>query len=155
LRLSRDVVAGALGLGLSLVLLWQLRGLPKSALVPIGPDFYPRLVLLTTAGLSVALIVGAVLRPPGPAARSGRRNYGLVAASFAWFGLYVAALPLAGFRLSTALFVAALQATLAPPRSARAWLVVAATALITAAAAWWIFERELSVLLPRGRWTGF
>jgi glycosyltransferase involved in cell wall biosynthesis len=82
-------------------------------------------------------------------------NYGLVLAVFAIFGLYVGAMPWLGFRISTFLFVGALQATLEPPRGARGWAVVGITALATAAASYFLFERYLQVLLPRGRWTDF
>jgi len=69
--------------------------------------------------------------------------------------LYAGALPALGFRISTLLFVALLQATLDPPRSARAWVLVLSSALITTAVSYFLFERYLQVLLPRGRWTDF
>jgi hypothetical protein len=53
------------------------------------------------------------------------------------------------------LFVGALQAALGRPRTARQWVVLAAIALGTAAVSYFIFERYLLVLLPRGAWTGF
>jgi hypothetical protein len=53
------------------------------------------------------------------------------------------------------LFVAALQAGLDPPRTTRQWAVLAAIALGTAAVSYFVFERYLLVLLPRGTWTGF
>ena len=89
------------------------------------------------------------------AAPSARANYGLVLAVFVIFGVYVGALPFLGFRISTFVFVAALQATLEPPRGAKGWLVVGVTALVTTAASYVLFERYLQVLLPRGRWTDF
>ena len=154
MRLSRDVVAGLLCLGLSLVLLYMTLGMPRSALVPIGPDFYPRLVLGATAVLSVALIVIG-LTAPAPAAAAARRNYRLVTLTFAAFGVYVGLLPQLGFRAATLLFVAALQGILDPPRSGRRWLTIAVVALITTLATYYVFEHYLSVLLPRGRLTGF
>ena len=82
-------------------------------------------------------------------------NYGLVLACFAVFGLYVAALPWIGFRISTLVFLAALQTVLAPPRDRKAWIVVGMTALVTTVVAYYLFEHYLLVLLPRGRWTDF
>ena len=49
--LGRDGIAGLICLGLSIALLVMTRGLPQSALVPIGPDFYPRIVLVIMAAL--------------------------------------------------------------------------------------------------------
>ena len=70
------------------------------------------------------------------------------------FAGYVVLMPLVGFRPSTALFVLALQAALEPePR--RHWLRIVLVAAITVWLTHLVFEGYLSVLLPRGRWTGF
>jgi hypothetical protein len=89
------------------------------------------------------------------AGEAPRRNYRLVVIAFAIVGVYVVLLPLLGFRIATALFVGALQAALGQPRTARQWAVLAAIALGTAAVSYFVFERYLLVLLPRGAWTGF
>ena len=160
--LSREVITGLVCLAGSLVLLaatWNLPG--PSLLVPVGPGFYPRIILGITAALSVALILADVMaarrrRAAGPApAATPRENYGLVLACFAILGLYVAALPWIGFRISTFAFVAALQATMEPPRGWKRWLVLGLVALITTVVGYLLFERYLLVLLPRGRWTDF
>jgi hypothetical protein len=159
--LSREGIAGLVCLVGSLALLAATWGLPgPTLLVPVGPGFYPRIILGITAALSVALVVGDVVarrRRPESRARSGAApaNHALVAASFAIFGLYVAALPWLGFRISTFIFVAALQAVLDPPRGRKRWAFVGLTALVTTAAGYYLFERYLLVLLPRGRWTDF
>ena len=159
--LSRDGIAGVVCLGLSIALLVMTRGLPHNPLVPIGPDFYPRIVLVIMAVLSVMLIAadawlgwrsrGAV---SAPAAAAEKRNYRLVVVTFAVFGAYVLLLPFLGFRIATFLFVAALQAVLEQPQGWRRWTVVIAAALATVIVTYLAFEVYLSVLLPRGRWTG-
>jgi hypothetical protein len=159
--LGRDGIAGLICLGLSIALLVMTRGLPQSALVPIGPDFYPRIVLVITAALSGMLIIADVLarrRSRGetadaPAAPE-KRNYHLVALTFAVFAIYVLLLPYLGFRISTFLFVAALQAVIEKPRGWRRWAIVIIAALATVIVTYLAFEVYLSVLLPRGRWTG-
>ncbi len=88
-------------------------------------------------------------------AAAPKRNYRLVVIAFAVVAGYVMLLPLIGFRLSTVLFVATLQAALGKPRTPRDWAVLVAIAVGTAAAAYVVFERYLLVLLPRGAWTGF
>jgi putative tricarboxylic transport membrane protein len=158
---GREGIAGLVCLVGSLVLLAATWGLPgPTLLVPVGPGFYPRIILGITAALSFALIVAdcAAQRRRAPVrAKAGAmpENYGLVAACFAVFGLYVAALPWIGFRLSTFVFVAALQALLDPPRNRKNWGVLGATALVTTVVAYYLFEHHLLVLLPRGRWTDF
>ena len=82
-------------------------------------------------------------------------NYPLVAISFGVFALYCVALPNLGFRISTFAYVAAASALLAPPRGPKAWAGRLLLAFATAFLTWLVFERYLSVLLPRGRWTQF
>ena len=154
MKLSRDGVTGLAVLAASLVLFGLTLELRPNALVPIGPGFYPRIVLGLTAVLALSLVVFDFLGPK-KASSAGNLNHGLVLAVFAIFGLYVGALPYLGFRIATFAFVAALQATLEPPRAARAWAVVGVTALVTTVATWFLFEHYLHVLLPRGRWTDF
>jgi len=154
--LGRDGLTGLVVLAASLVLLALTLDLKGHPLVPIGPGFYPRIVLGITAGLSAILIVQDILarrrREPGAGERP---NYLLVLSCFVVFGLYVGLLPWLGFRIATFWFVAALQALLEPPRGTRGWLIVLATAFSTTVIAYFLFEHYLLVLLPRGRWTDF
>ncbi len=151
--LSRDGVAGLVCLGGSLWFLALTRGLPHPVLVPVGPAFYPRILLTITALLSAALVVSDLVRRRG-AARPAPTRYRLVVLAFAIFGAYVALLPSLGYRVATFLFVGGLQAVLERPRGRR-WASVLAAALVTTLATYYVFERYLSVLLPRGRLTGF
>ncbi|HET7596996.1 MAG TPA: tripartite tricarboxylate transporter TctB family protein [Burkholderiales bacterium] len=162
--LGRDGIAGLVCLVVSAGLLVLTLGLPPASVVPIGPAFYPRVVLLVLALLSTILIVldlratrslrtaapeGAAAAAAGPAP-----NYGLVLATFIEFGLYIALLPPLGFRISTFLFVLALQVTLEWPRSATRWALAVGVAIATSAVAFLVFQDYLSVLLPRGTWSG-
>jgi hypothetical protein len=154
LKLSRDGLTGLAVLAASLVLFGLTLDLRPNPLVPIGPGFYPRIVLGLTAVLSLALVVFDLLGKK-EAPKGQNLNYALVLAVFAIFGLYVGALPYLGFRIATFAFVAALQATLEPPRGARGWALLGASALATTVVSYFLFERYLQVLLPRGRWTDF
>jgi putative tricarboxylic transport membrane protein len=159
MSIGRDGIAGLVLLAISLVLLVKSFQLPSLPIVPVGPGFYPAIVLSFLAAASALLVLQDVMkRRPAAAADAGdtpRRNYRLVAIAFAIVGAYVVLLPLAGFRLATFLFVGALQAALDRPRTARQWAVLSAIALGTAMASYFVFERYLMVLLPRGAWTGF
>ncbi len=155
--MSRDGIAGLAVLAASLVLFALTLDLKDSPLVPVGPGFYPRIVLALTALLSLGLVVSDILsrkRKPGDRPKQ-KFNYPLVAVSFAVFALYAVALPWLGFRIATVLFVGGANALLDPPRSARGWGRALVLALLTSLVTWLVFERWLSVLLPRGRWTGF
>jgi hypothetical protein len=175
---SRNLIVGLACLAISVWLLVLTRGLPPAIMVPVGPAFYPRVVLSFMALLSVLLIaielvaqrrrrsdsteprsagaVAPVARPP-PAEVSATRtkaNYALVLVTFVAFALYVILLPRLGFRIATALFVAGLQVALSWPRTGWRWVVVVLVALGTTLVCDLAFERYLSVLLPRGNWTG-
>lgn len=160
MTLSRDGVAGLVCLAISLAMLALTWGLPPAVLVPVGPAFYPRVVVIVMAFLSALLIwfdisAGrARAAAPPAAAASFSPNYPLVLATFIEFGLYIAFLPLIGFRLSTFLFVAALQVTLEWPASNKRWLLVLLIGIAASLICQLIFEDYLSVLLPRGTWTG-
>ena len=154
MRLSRDGWAGLAVLAASLVLFWLTLGLKGSALVPVGPGFYPRIVLGVTALFAVSLVVADLLAAKKPAPLPDV-NYAAVVLHFAVFGVYVAALPGLGFRIATALYVAVANALMDPPRRPAQWLRVAGLALGTMLATYYAFEHYLSVLLPRGRWTDF
>ena len=159
--MTRDGIAGLICLALSIGMLVLTRGLPQSPLVPIGPDFYPRIVLIIMAALSAMLIAFDLWRQRAQAtpasaevvAAPEKRNYRLVAITFAVFTGYVVLLPLAGYRIATFIFVAALQAVFEKPPSPRRWIMVMVSALATTAVTYVVFEHYLSVLLPRGRWT--
>lgn len=158
--MSRDGIAGLAVLAASLVLFALTLDLKDSPMVPIGPGFYPRIVLGLTAVLSLGLIIADLLaRRRAPFSDVSRKkekiNYPLVAMSFAVFALYAAALPWLGFRIATFLFVGGTNALLDPPRGAKGWGRAVILALVTTVVTWLVFERWLSVLLPRGRWTDF
>ena len=159
MRLGRDGIAGLIGLAVSLALLPFAYGLPKLPIVPIGPGFYPTIVLVFMAAMSGLLVLQDVVaqrsEPPSETEPQGERAYKLVAAAFIIVGAYIALLPQIGFRLATALFVAAFQFVLERPTSVRKWLVLAAIAVGTSAVTYLVFDQYLSVLLPRGRWTGW
>lgn len=164
MMLTRDGIAGLVCLAISLWLLALTFSLPPATIVPIGPAFYPRLVLSLLALLSLVLIVfdlravrlaRTATVTPAPARAAGpASNYALVLATFIEFGLYIALLPPLGFRISTFLFVLALQVTLEWPRSTKHWALAVAIAIATSIVAYIVFEDYLSVLLPRGTWSG-
>ncbi len=155
--IGRDGIAALVIFTASVALFAATLGLQDSPFVPIGPGFYPRIVLGVTAALALALFASdvAVHRRGRVASAPGRRNYRRVALLFVTFAVYVAALPLLGFRIATFLFVVGAQAVLDPPRDQRRWIVMLIIALVTAGLTYFVFEGYLSVLLPRGRWTGF
>jgi len=159
MMLSRDGISGLVCLAISVILLTQTFGLPPAAIVPIGPAFYPRVVLSILMLLSVILIAldvramrTAAASAAAPAA-GPPPNYRLVLATFIEFGLYILLLPPLGFRIATFLFVLSLQVTLEWPRSTKHWVLAVLVAAATSLICFLIFQDYLSVLLPRGTWS--
>ena len=150
---GRDAVIGLICLLAAVGLFLLAQGLPRPALVPIGPGFYPRILFAVTAVLSVLLLVSGLRRKPGPAGPP--TSHRLVLATFAIFILYVGLLPYVGYRVGTLVFVALLQVAIEPPRTPRRWGLVAIVAVATTVVTFYVFEVYLSVLLPRGVLTGF
>ena len=157
--MGRDAITGLVVLATSLFLFWATLGLERHPLVPVGPEFYPQLVLGTTAFLALLLVVFGVIahrRAPAQAVPKTRANYTLVVVAFTIFAIYVIALPYLGFRLATFAFLIAMPLAFEPPRGARRrWIVVFVVALVAIVVIYLAFESYLQVLLPRGRWTGF
>ncbi len=154
MKLSRDGWGGLAVLAASLFLFALTLGLKDNPLVPIGPGFYPRIVLGISAVFALALVISDLLQKPRERKKESL-NYFLVVQMFAVFGLYCGALPYLGFRIATLLYLAASNAILEPPRGVKGWARVAAVAIITTVIVYYAFERYLTVLLPRGRWTDF
>ncbi len=161
MKLGRDGVAGLIGLAVSLVLLPQAFGLPRLPIVPVGPGFYPAIVLVFLATTSGLLLLQDMLaqRRAGPveskASPAAPRAYGLVAAAFAMVAGYIVLIPLLGFRIATVIFVAVFQLALERPRTPQQWATQAAIAVGTSALTYVVFQHYLLVLLPRGAWTGW
>ena len=158
--MTRDLVTGLVCLITSLVLLALTIGLPgPSLLVPVGPGFYPRIILGISTFFSAMLVGQALIarrRGGVQAERSEERpNYTLVFITFVVFGLYVGALPYVGYRIATFAFVLGLYAVLEPPRGTRGWAIALGFALVTTLVTFHLFQDYLQVLMPRGRWTDF
>jgi hypothetical protein len=153
--MSRD---GWIGVGLLLFCGWlyaNLEEIPANPLVPIGPAFYPRFLLLLILALSLALVLQGLAARREKKARVTFRNwlkdYQSPLLSFSLFLLYVLLLPKLGFLFSTILFVSSLQWLLGRPlwrRLPGSLVIGIATAVVT----YWVFEKYLYVFLPRATW---
>ena len=157
--MGRDAITGLVIFATSLFLFWATLGLQRHPLVPVGPEFYPQLVLGVTGFLALLLVLSDVIahrRPSAAMAPTARANYKLVVIAFAIFAIYVIALPYLGFRLATFVFLMAMPLALEPALTARRrWIVVFVVALVATVVIYLAFESYLQVLLPRGRRTGF
>jgi hypothetical protein len=158
--MGRDAITGLVVFATSLFLFLATLGLERHPLVPVGPEFYPQLVLGATGFLALLLVVSDVVAhrraQVASAVSTVRANYRLVVIAFAIFAIYVIALPYLGFRVATFAFLLAMPLALQPARGVRRrWIVVFVVALVATIVIYLAFDSYLQVLLPRGRWTGF
>lgn len=161
--MGRDGIVGLLLLALSGWLYLHTRGIPRPPFVPLGPEFYPQLLLGIVAALSAALVITDLRRRRARLSRDAAvesRTAGALAAwlrqqrSILWiyllFGAYAALMPVLGFRAATAGFVA-LLVWLLGEKTVRQVPVALITGLATALLTHVVFESYLRILLPRGR----
>jgi putative tricarboxylic transport membrane protein len=152
--MRRDAAIGLGLLAFCALLYWQAGRTPTPPFVPIGPAFYPRVVLILLAGLAVWLIAEDLLRKrvPSPGVKKAATpppDYGRVLLAFFVFLGYVIGLSLIGYLASTFLFVLGLSWAMGP-REVRTLPKLAAVAIGTALVTYVVFEKYLYVFLPRG-----
>ena len=98
--MGRDAITGLAVLAASLALFWGTLGLERHPLVPVGPGFYPRIVLGISAAFALWLVIADVVsrrgrpvvpvepalertnRGTGTQPERARANYNLVAVAF-------------------------------------------------------------------------
>ena len=154
MSIGRDGIAGLILLAISLVLLVKSFQLPSLPIVPVGPGFYPAIVLSFMAAASALLVLQDLMkrRPAAQPARVTRRGE-----IIAWCDR------IRDRRRSAYAGAAAsgISRRHGPVRRRAAGLhwagrerrgngVLAAIALGTAVVSYFVFERYLLVLLPRG-----
>jgi putative tricarboxylic transport membrane protein len=152
--MRRDTGIGIGLLVLCGVLYWQAGLVPVPPFIPIGPSFYPRVMLIFLAGLAVWLIAEDLLKKRTSAREAKkvigpRPNYRRVLWGFLIFLGYVACLDLIGFVTSTFLFILGLSWAIGP-RKVREIPKLFAVAAGTALVCYLLFEKYLYVFLPRG-----
>jgi putative tricarboxylic transport membrane protein len=152
--MKRDTGIGVGLLAFCGLLYWQAGLVSAPPFVPIGPAFYPRVILILLAGLALWLISEDLLRKPPSVKKAAKPtgtvpNYRKVLVGFFVFLGYVAGLSLIGYLTATFIFVLGMSWIIGP-RNVRQLPKLAAIAVGTALATYLIFEKYLYVFLPRG-----
>jgi putative tricarboxylic transport membrane protein len=148
-RWARADVAGGAALLVLAALAWvAARALPLGALSQPGAGFFPRILTLLLAALSLVLLVRGLTRPGVVFTepwtdRPTRRRLLLMTGALVF---YIAAVGTLGYLVTTAaLFVVMVRWV-----GGRGWLVSLAVAALSAAGSWYVFGRLLRVNLPAG-----
>lgn len=149
-RQRGDAVVAVVLLALASAYTLEALRLPgvKYAVGP-GPSFLPLLLGIALAALSLALLIGAILKPPEtstgpPAARwSASWRIWVILLSLVGYALVFERL---GYLISTTLFLALLLAVIEPQR----WLVVAGVPVASSVLSYLLFVRWLKIPFPKG-----
>jgi hypothetical protein len=152
--MGRDGTIAVGVLALCAILWRQLGAVPANPLVPIGPTFYPKILLGVTAFLGLALLVADLTSGRRPDVAGRRRGWTAYRPAVVAFGvsiLYAWLLPGIGYLAATSVFVAGLAWGLGSPtlRRVPGNLLLG---LLTAAGTYLLFERYLQVFLPTAGW---
>jgi len=151
---SRDTGIGIGLLAFCGLLYWQTGLVSVPPFVPIGPSFYPRVILILLAALAVWLIAEDLLKKRAPAWEAKKPagpapHYRRVLLGFIVFLGYVGSLSLIGYLTATFLFILGLGWSVGP-RDRRELPKLAAIAIGTTLVTYLVFEKYLYVFLPRG-----
>ena len=153
--MKRDAGIGVGLLAFCGLLYWQAGLVSAPPFVPIGPAFYPRVILILLAGLALWLIAEDLLRRRAPSRRkqqSRRAPRRITGESFSRFssfwGMWSASASSA-ILTATFLFVLGLSWAIGP-RNIREMPKLVAIAVGTALVTYLVFEKYLYVFLPQG-----
>ncbi len=152
--MTRDAGIGIGLLGFCGFLYWQAGLVATPPFVPIGPAFYPRVILVVLAGLAVWLIGEDVFKRRTVSKEikkytGARPDYHRVVLAFFLFLGYVIGLSVIGFLAATFLFLLVLSWAIGP-REIREMPKLLAVAAGTTIVTYLVFEKYLYVFLPRG-----
>lgn len=141
---------------LAIIMALKAGALPASRWEPMSAGTFPQLIFSCIAILCGAAMVNDLVKHGWPKTSVGiawRRLVALksVLLNLALFIVYVAAMPLAGFKLATFCYLFAAQLYLAPKRP-KTVLIVLGIALLFSLGPYYLFADVFSIYLPRANW---
>ena len=146
---------------MSILLLFNTMGISTPPIVPLGPAFYPRILL------ALLLIMGMILfifdiskqKPSGERKEDKKKalkdegwliKYKKIIWGFVVFGLYILLIPIIGFYSTTAIVLVILQGLLGYKELKQLSLFFVIS-IVTTVCIYLIFEKYLMVVFPKGR----
>jgi putative tricarboxylic transport membrane protein len=148
----KDIVSGAVLLGLAVAMLAAGLGIKRTLLVGVGSGFGPSLVALLLAWVSICILARGLAARSAPAAetREGDRGGGSrTLATFVLIAVYVALLERVGFLIMTFTYLVGQFLVLAPP-GARHLVRFVTVAAIVALVSYYTFVKGFDLMLPAG-----
>jgi putative tricarboxylic transport membrane protein len=141
-----EVISGAVLAALGVYIFLQSRAWDYYTVDGPGPGFFPTWYGVAIVALSLALIVGNVLRPKSKPGNVDWQAAGRALGTWAAFAGSVALMGLVGFVVSFAIFTFVIVAVVFK----RPWVTAAVTGIAASLAFYVIFPVVLEVQLPTG-----
>jgi len=158
--MGRDAVIGLIIVVMSILLLFNTMGIPTPPIVPLGPAFYPRILLSLLLIMGMILFISYIFKERSLRAIKAEKRetreekgwlirYKKVIWSFVVFGLYILFIPIIGFYSTTAIVLVILQGLLGY-RELKQFSIFFMISIITTVCIYLIFEKYLMVVFPKG-----
>jgi putative tricarboxylic transport membrane protein len=159
--MGRDGVIGLIIVVMSILLLYNTTGIPTPPIVPLGPAFYPQilLALLLIMGMILFILDISKRKPSGEKKEDKKKDrrdkgwlikYKKIIWGFVVFGLYILFIPIIGFYSTTAIVLVVLQGLLGY-REFKQLPLFFVISIVTTVCIYLIFEKYLMVVFPKGR----
>lgn len=158
--MGRDAVIGLIIVVMSILLLFNTMGIPTPPIVPLGPAFYPRILLGLLLIMGMILFILGILKGRSSGDKKSEKKkvlederwlirYKKIIWGFVVFGLYILFIPIIGFYVSTAIVLVILQGILGY-RELKQFSIFFMISIITTVCIYLIFEKYLMVVFPKG-----
>ncbi len=155
-----DLASGIFLFMFSIALFIGAQNVKTLAVSSIGSGFFPSVVAVLLAATSIPIILGGIkeARKKSEPARKQegerekektRPRTWAVLATFAVMTAYAAVMPIAGFMISTAVYLF-LQMNIMAVKERRRQGIFACTSVITAVAVYYLFVKVFHLMLPAG-----
>lgn len=145
----------AIALG-ALFMAFKAGSLPASRWEPMSAGTFPQIIFFSIAALCGLAVIAEIVKHGLPRASLKHAWHRLIALktviiNLVFFIVYMIAMPVAGFIVSTFTYLLIAQLYLAP-RQLITLLIAVAVAVLFSAGPYYLFSEVFSIYLPRARW---
>jgi len=158
--LGGDAVIGLIIVVMSLLLLYNTTGISTPPIVPLGPAFYPQILLALLFIMGMILFISCILKGRSSGDKKSEKKkvlederwlirYKKIIWGFVFFGLYILFIPIIGFYISTAMVLVILQGILGY-REFKQLPLFFLISIMTTISIYFVFEKYLMIVFPKG-----
>ena len=149
---SKDVLSGTILFVFSIAMFWNASHIERILPIGVGSGFMPEIVAAMLTLVSAVIVFNGVKANRRGGTAGGflqRDQLPVVAATFVLIGAYVACLEVAGFLVSTFVYLT-LQFAVLAPRGERNWVRFAVVGAVATVGIYYAFVELFDLILPVG-----